>query len=300
MAKVRYDENGVHLFDRNTGGNLLIDELSVPRNKWSKAPRHVSFALTNVCDLKCAFCYAPKDRSELRFEELKKWIAEIDLEGALGVGFGGGEPTIYPNFVELCRFAATSTNLAVSFTTHGHRIIESAAEQLKGNVHFIRVSADGLMQTYERLRGRSFAGLLTQVGLIKTIAPFGINYVLNRDTLLDLEVAVSHWEQLGAAEFLILPEIDHSGNFSGEILNELKRFLDGYGGKLPLRVNENCSDGMTIAQPFHDDDPLRSYVFVDALGRLKTTSYQLYGTDIIGKSLIDGLELIRSKSQQEI
>jgi MoaA/NifB/PqqE/SkfB family radical SAM enzyme len=298
--KIRSDENGVHLFNRNTGANLLIDELSVRRDRWSKAPRHVSFALTNICDLKCVYCYAPKDRSELQFDDLKKWIAEIDLGGSLGVGFGGGEPTLYPRFVELCSFVADRSHLAVSFSTHGHRITEPMAEQLKGNVHFIRVSVDGLWDTYEKLRGRSFTGLLTQIHLIRATAPFGINYVLNNDTLPNLKEAVVYWEQLGATEFLILPEIDHSGKFSPEILQNLKSFLDGYAGKLPLRINENCSDGMPVAQPFHDSDPLRAYAFIDARGRLKSTSYQFGGTDISGKSLIDGLDLIRSQSEQLI
>lgn len=296
--KIRNDENGVHLFNRNSGANLLIDELNIPRNGWSKAPRHVSFALTNICDLKCAYCYAPKNRSELQFDDLKNWIAEIDFGGALGVGFGGGEPTLYPRFVELCNFAANSSGLAVSFTTHGHRITKSMAEQLKGNVHFIRVSIDGLHDTYERLRGRSFTGLLTQMDHIRTIAPFGINYVLNKETFPDLKESIIYWELLGATEFLILPQIDCDGKFSSEILHKLRSFLNAYSGKLPLRINENCSDGMPIAQPFHDIDPLRAYAFVDAKGRLKRTSYGTGGVEISGKSLINGLDIIRSQSPQ--
>lgn len=298
--KIRFDENGVHLFNRDTGANLLIDELCVPQDRWSKAPRHVSFALTNICDLKCAYCYAPKDRSELNFEDLKKWILEIDAGGTLGVGFGGGEPTLYPKFVDLCRFVADNSGLAVSFTTHGHRLTESAAEQLKGAVHFIRVSVDGLGDTYERLRARSFTGLLSQIDIIRATSPFGINYVLNADTMVDLKEAVRYWEDIGAAEFLILPEIDNNGQFSAGILQNLKSFLEGYTGRLPLRINEMCSDGMPVAQPFSDSDPLRSYAFVDARGRLKGTSYQFAGINILGKSLINGLELIRSQSEQII
>ncbi|TKC08045.1 radical SAM protein [Pedobacter polaris] len=298
--KIRYDENGVHLFNRNTGANLLIDELSVPHDKWSNAPRHVSFALTNICDLKCAYCYAPKDRSELEFEDLKNWITEIDLGGSLGVGFGGGEPTLYPRLAELCNFATVNTDLAVSFTTHGHRITAAMCEQLKGNVHFIRVSVDGLGSTYEKLRGRSFDTLLGQIQLIKAIAPFGINYVLNADTIPDLIQVANFWEQQGATELLILPEIDAKGMFSADILLRLKQFLDGYTGKLPLRINENCANGLPIAQPFNDTNPLLAYAFVDARGMLKRTSYQTGGMDITGKSLIQGLELIKSQSEQLI
>jgi hypothetical protein len=36
----------------------------------------------------------------------------------LGVGFGGGEPTLYPHLVELCHYAAQNTGLAVTLTIH--------------------------------------------------------------------------------------------------------------------------------------------------------------------------------------
>lgn len=292
--KIRYDENGIHLFNRKSGANILIDELIVPKEKWANAPRHVSFALTNVCDLKCSYCYAPKDRSELRMEDLRNWITEIDRGGSLGVGFGGGEPTLYPKFAELCQFAAANTDLAISFTTHGHRITTAMAEQLKGNVHYIRVSVDGLGETYERLRGRSFGGLLSQMELIGSISPFGVNYVLNADTLPELSEAVSYWEQFGATEFLILPEIDIDGSISTNLIGNLRTFLSQYTGKLPLRINENCSDNMPVAQPFHDSDPLKAYAFVDARGWLRRTSYHYDGINICGQNLMENLEKMRN------
>lgn len=47
----RYSGDGVHLFERRTGTNILLDEVSVPRPLWSQAPRQVSIALLNACDL---------------------------------------------------------------------------------------------------------------------------------------------------------------------------------------------------------------------------------------------------------
>jgi hypothetical protein len=49
--KVRTGPDGVHLFDRNSGLNVLFDEALVPKHRWSRAPRQVSIALTNACDL---------------------------------------------------------------------------------------------------------------------------------------------------------------------------------------------------------------------------------------------------------
>ncbi len=293
--KIRYDENGIHFFDRKTGANLLMDEIHIEPLRWAKSPRHVSFALTNSCDLRCGYCYAPKNRAELDFERLKSWITQVDQNGTIGVGFGGGEPTIYRDFIELCKYTSEHTGLAVSFTTHGHRITSAMAEQLSGYVHFIRVSMDGLGSTYQRLRDRSFDQLLSAISLIKTIAPFGINYVLNSDTLHQLEEAIILSENLGARELLILPEIDKNGGFSLGHLVYLKDFLLGYKGGLPLRINQNCADGMPVADPFNDRDPFNAYAFVDARGFLKRTSYELGGVDISQDNIINGLEIIRSQ-----
>ena len=94
--KVRMGIAGVHLFNRNTGINILIDEIIPPVSMRSIAPRQVSIALTNACDLNCSHCYAPKNPAVLDFDRLKSWLAELDTNDSIGVGFGGGEPTLYP------------------------------------------------------------------------------------------------------------------------------------------------------------------------------------------------------------
>lgn len=95
----------------------------------------------------CAHCYAPKSRDELRFDTIMRWLAELNAHATLGIGFGGGEPTRYLEFVKLCQYAARETRLSVSFTTHGHHIDSELAERLRGSVHFIRVSMDGVGAT---------------------------------------------------------------------------------------------------------------------------------------------------------
>jgi sulfatase maturation enzyme AslB (radical SAM superfamily) len=133
--KQRCSAAGIHFFDRTTGLNVLLDEISVPVSLHSRAPRQVSIALTNRCDLACAHCYAPKSRDQLRFDVVTRWLAELDSHGALGVGFGGGEPTLYPEFERLCQHVARETRLSLSFTTHGHHIDDVRAEALRGSVN---------------------------------------------------------------------------------------------------------------------------------------------------------------------
>jgi hypothetical protein len=110
-GKVRLGPSGVHLFNRATGLNVLLDEVQVPASSWAAAPRQVAVALTNACDLACPHCYAPKSPAALNFQRLTGWLKELDAHGCLGVGFGGGEPTLYRRFTELCRYTAQETGL---------------------------------------------------------------------------------------------------------------------------------------------------------------------------------------------
>lgn len=169
--KLRAGSFGLHLFDRKTGWNVLLDEVHVPAAQWARAPGQVSIALTNACDLSCAYCYAPKALGSLDSDQLAGWLRELDDNGCLGVGFGGGEPTLHRNFIKICQQTAKHTGLAVTFTTHAHRITPEYANQLIGSVHFIRVSMDGIGATYEGLRGRPFAALLSRLKIVRDIAP---------------------------------------------------------------------------------------------------------------------------------
>ena len=120
--KLRLGPNGFHLFDRSSGLNVLLDEMHPTEASWSKSPRQVSIALTNFCDLRCRYCYAPKHKASLHTDSVLRWLKELDTEGCLGIGFGGGEPTLHPDFVNICKRVAGETQLAVTFTTHGHRL----------------------------------------------------------------------------------------------------------------------------------------------------------------------------------
>lgn len=203
---VRAGPAGLHFFNRITGTNILVDEIVPPTSMWSAAPRHVSVALTNSCDFKCPHCYAPKNPAILAFDRLTNWLVDLDSNGCIGVGFGGGEPTLYPRLAELCSYAAKMTNIAVTLTTHAHRLSDQLLNKIAGNLHFVRVSMDGVGQTYESIRCRPFDVLLERIAAIRRVVRFGINYLVNSKTVGDLDAAVLLAADHGASEFLLLPE----------------------------------------------------------------------------------------------
>jgi sulfatase maturation enzyme AslB (radical SAM superfamily) len=288
------------LFNRKNGLNILIDEARVSEDFWATAPRQISIALTNSCDLSCAFCYAPKSRASLNSSTVIDWLWELGANGCFSIGFGGGEPTLYRDFHLLCRYASKSTKLAVTFTTHAHRIDDELAAKLQGNVHFIRISMDGVGQTYEAIRGRPFAALKSRMETIRALAPFGINYVVNARTLPDLDTAVELSAQMGAREFLLLPE-QRAGGGNGidpETAQALLDWVWQYRGPIPLTISEASSDGMPACSPIPSETGLQAYAHIDATGLLKASSYA-HGGVLVGQGgVMKALGLLRSQHQE--
>lgn len=297
--KMRYGPDGIHFFDRESGMNLLLDEATVPMEGWTAAPRQVSIALTNVCDLACPYCYAPKSRDRLDAEVVKGWLRELDRLGVFGVGFGGGEPLLHPQFLDLCKFGSEQTGLAISCTTHGHHLTQQLAHELRGNIHFMRLSMDGTGSTYERLRRRPFSVFLEKLALAQTICPVGLNYVVNAETIQDLDAAVEVAQQFDVREFLLLPEQAVNGRpgIAASIRKELQQWVSMYTGQVRLAISALEAEGFPVCHPLVHETPLMAFAHINARGELLPCSYSKHGVVIREMSLMDAFgDLYRTEA----
>ncbi|MBS4095876.1 MAG: radical SAM protein [Sulfuricella sp.] len=294
--KSRIGPNGVHLFDRLSGLNVLLDELRPKEAAWSSSPRQVSIALTNVCDLHCGYCYAPKHKASLRTGQVLGWLKELDTEGCLGIGFGGGEPTLHSDFVDICKRAAGETQLAVTFTTHGHRLTPQLVEHLKGSIHFARISVDGVGRTYEKQRGKQFASLLRGMESIATLSPFGINIVVNECTVTELDAISELAQKVGASELLLLPQQATTvvASIDEVVGRALQDWVTNYRGKVRLAVSEAGAAGLPTCDPLPDERGLQAYAHIDASGMLRASSYSPVGAKIVDAGVLSALKQLRN------
>ncbi len=297
--KCRRGPDGLHIFDRRSGFNLLLEETEIPEERWDRAPRQVSVALTNACDLDCPFCYAPKSVAVLDAGRLYAWIEELDAEGCLGVGFGGGEPTLYRRLPELCRRIASRTALAVTMTTHGHRWTEGLIDALIGHVHFVRVSVDGVGVTYEKLRKRPFPDLIKRLTMISRSFSFGINCVVNTATFADLDAVADLAAALGAAELLLLPERPARGRpgMDSTLMRRLHKWIADYRGPVPLGISEGDVGPLATAVPLPHEMGLRAYAHIDASGMLRRTSYDRVGETIDDRGVLSAVVRLQRKGR---
>ncbi len=297
-VKCRLGPDGMHIFDRRNGFNLLIDEIDVPKERWHRAPRQVSVALTNACDLTCPYCYAPKAAAALDAGQLCAWIEELDSAGCLGVGFGGGEPTLYRRLPELCQQITARTALAVTMTTHGHRWTPELVDALSGHVDFVRVSVDGVGVTYENLRGRPFSELVSRLTMISRTFSFGINCVVNISTFPDLAAVADLAAGLGARELLLLPERPARGRpgIGSTVTRRLHEWIGAYCGPVPIAISEGDAGPLATAVPLPRETGLRAYAHIDAFGTIKHSSYDPAGQKIDRHGVLAAIDRLQREA----
>jgi MoaA/NifB/PqqE/SkfB family radical SAM enzyme len=86
--------------------------------------RKVELNLGLVCNNSCKFCMndvPSKERKFIAFDTLSKDLYELFEDGFDTVGFIGGEPTIYPKFLEAIRLAAKIGYTGIHVVSNGRK-----------------------------------------------------------------------------------------------------------------------------------------------------------------------------------
>jgi MoaA/NifB/PqqE/SkfB family radical SAM enzyme len=277
--KLRKESRGLHFYDRTTGLHILADEVRIPVEDRDEGPEVISIAVTNTCDLSCAFCYAPKTRHMLSVPEIVHWCRELDRLGTLEVAFGGGEPTLFPGLADACRTIWTETKLGISITTHGQLLNEQLCDSLKGFVSVVRVSMDAPEPLYSSIRGLPLARVIKNIRQMERRAPIGINTVVNTQTIGGLDELAVIVRDLGAVDWLLLPEIKN-GEFtlSDSEWHRLDHWIVSRSNSFNLRTTTNAKAHLT--GPFLLDETPEDYAHISANGYLRRCSYGSTGISL--------------------
>ena len=96
-----------------------------------KAPLTINWALNNSCNFSCRHCYSRVDTGdELDGATLKECLTKCAKAGVMAVNFGGGEPLLRGDILELSRHAADA-GFRVSMNSNGFLIDAAKAKALK-------------------------------------------------------------------------------------------------------------------------------------------------------------------------
>ncbi len=76
-----------------------------------RAPVNVTWEITEACNLDCAHCLSAELRAERRgeldFDQCRALLDELARMQVFQINFGGGEPFLRDDFLEILRYAHT-------------------------------------------------------------------------------------------------------------------------------------------------------------------------------------------------
>ncbi len=110
----------------------------------------INWAVTGKCNLNCRHCFMAADNArsmaEFSWAECLALLDDCQVCGVQNVTLTGGEPTIHPHFLDLCREIARRGLWLEELTTNGSRLTPEVLTELKGLGlrPLIKISFDGL------------------------------------------------------------------------------------------------------------------------------------------------------------
>ncbi|MFJ4347392.1 radical SAM protein [Pseudomonas sp. NPDC089401] len=115
---------------------------------------HVMWHITDVCPLRCPYCFAPKTEQTMQPQAIDGALAVLQKLGVQKIDVGGGEPLIYPHLRALLK-KIRAHGIYCTLTTSGVGRKENfdALPSLAKHLTRLIVSLDAYADAHDRLRG---------------------------------------------------------------------------------------------------------------------------------------------------
>lgn len=170
------------------------------------APTMVTWQLTRDCNLACLHCCTDSAPGkalphELSRERALSLCAEIVAAGVPYAMIVGGEPTLVPHFLEVCK-ALSDGGVLLKIETNGMNFDAAALKGLA--IRSIQISLDGATQeTYAKQRpGGDLAKVLATCRAVRAAGlPLEITFAPTRLNIHEAEAAIALAVELGAFRF---------------------------------------------------------------------------------------------------
>ncbi len=277
-------------FQPSTGLHVRVGSAAT-RTQRRRAPRVVAFGITNRCNLSCGFC--SRDRAlPSRWTRAGALAAlrELDAAGVLEVAFGGGEPFLFPEFLELLQDLHQQTRLALNVTTNGSRIDAQMAAALKPLVGVVRLSV------YPDNPWRKAADHLSRAGV-----GWGANVLVDGPSLATLPALLTELQQLGSGDVSLLRYVGPDPGL--RLSPEHHRHLDQIIAESPLPTRISVCFGPQLHAPLlfagadgsGDCGAGRDFLSISANGGVRACSFQ--DREFPATSGAEILEIWRSQGQ---
>ena len=171
-----------------------------------RAPVNVTWEITEDCNLACRHCLSADlraaQRGELAFAECRRSVDDLAAADAFQINFGGGEPFLRGDFMELLTYAQ-SKGITTCVSTNGTLLDDHLVARLAAmDGLFLQVSLDGATaDTNDAIRGAgTFLRVLHGVACLRRheVRDFSLNMVVTRTNAHEVAAFADLAVSLGA------------------------------------------------------------------------------------------------------
>ncbi|MEN3015181.1 MAG: radical SAM protein [bacterium] len=216
----------VEIIDQNYNSNVrFIDNPDLEyyiQKEFISAPLKINFALTYECHLKCKHCFSNSGKKtqeelnqELKTEKILEIIDELEKMGIYYISFGGGEPFLKKDFIQILKKAdQKKMNISIS-TSLSFPDLEKFIEMFHQEditISELKISIEAVTaKEYSNVRGKNVFETLKKNLLIlndykKTKNIFTrFSFILNKQNYTYLPNFLSFSEQYNADGIIFYP-----------------------------------------------------------------------------------------------
>lgn len=184
--------------------------------------------ITRQCNMKCMYCNIQNTlRTDLSLEEWKKAVDIIKKLGAKEIVILGGEPTLYPNIVELVRYITLESGLVCSLTTNAYGNFDVAKQLIDNGLTSLGVSVDNLnvKESISPLKSKNGISLIDYL-INNCNNPNIINYtVLNKRNVNSIINLIEYMNEKNVVTYILPFHWGNEGKFDHRKDNEKFAFV---------------------------------------------------------------------------
>lgn len=159
-------------------------------NGYHQYPLTMQLEITRECPFNCPQCYKMElGQKHMEFDLLKRMIQEGLEQGVQLFVLNGGEPLLYPEFIEALALFKDRKDVSINCFSSGYGLTEEIIESIKNTpaLSFF-ISMNGSTKEINNLSRQGYEVSLESIHKLQDHGvKFGINWVARRDNLDDFE-----------------------------------------------------------------------------------------------------------------
>jgi Fe-coproporphyrin III synthase len=170
--------------------------------------------LTGRCNLECQHCYmngSPRRKEELPFDWIVQSLNDAPSLGITSLFLTGGEPLLYPRFMDIAKVASDVGGLSTTVCTNATLLRDRDAHILAELGLDVHVSIDGDSTYHDRFRNAENAFVQAERGiqhLVKAKIPVTVVTTISKGNFDQFPAIASRAIGLGAERLLVQPLLD--------------------------------------------------------------------------------------------